>query len=199
MGTATEHTLYARRYTAIVDGLSDTNPAASGELLWGAVVQAAHFVAHGQGHDQHPQSRNGIRDIIGRMRLPRAERDKLRAALETAVNNLHGGFYRPDTIDADQHPRHETNARALTDSLWHTTKRVSAKVPRVAVCSNPARPPFNAELRLRHCPTISRQVSFASSVTVSKSGAGRQPPADLRHLSSDTRLTIQAAVRTSRP
>lgn len=117
MGSTTEHSLYARRYTAIADDLSRTNPAAGGELLWGAVVQASHVVAHGQGHAQHPQSRNGIRDIIGRMRLPRAEQDRLRAALETAVNNLHGGFYRPDTIDAVQHSRYESNARALTDYL----------------------------------------------------------------------------------
>lgn len=117
MGTATEHSLYARRYTTIADDLGDTDPGASGELIWGAIVQAAHAVGHGQGGDHHPQSRNGIRDIIERMRLPRAQRDRLRAALETAVNNLHGGFYRPDTIDVDQHFRHEANARALTDSL----------------------------------------------------------------------------------
>ena len=117
MGTATEHSLYARRYTMIADDLGDTDPGASGELIWGAIVQAAHAVGHGQRGDHHPQCRNGIRDIIGRMRLPRAQRDRLRASLETAVNNLHGGFYRPDTIDVDQHFRHEANARALTESL----------------------------------------------------------------------------------
>ena len=106
MGTATEHTLYARRYTASADELSRTNPAASGELLWGAVVQASHAAWHRQDSEHHPQSRNSIRDTIGRMKLTRAEQDNLRAALETAINNLHGGFYRPDTIDVDQHPRH---------------------------------------------------------------------------------------------
>ena len=117
MGTAHEHTLYARRYTAIADGLSRANPAASGELLWGAVVQASHAAGHRLHSNRHPQSRNGIRDIIGRMKLTRSEQDSRRAALETAVNNLHGSFYRPDTIDTDQHVHHETNARALTDIL----------------------------------------------------------------------------------
>lgn len=64
MATTAEHAQYALRYGETADRLRNTDPAASGEVNWGAVIQAAHAVAHEQDNPRHPQSRNGVRDII---------------------------------------------------------------------------------------------------------------------------------------
>ena len=114
MAQSNTQLLYARNYAAQIYNLQNTDRATAGELVWLATIQCAQTLAHRYDEANHPQTRNAIRDDIGRLNLPRDEQRKLRDILDLIISVLHGGAYRPDTIQAHHQQDITQGCRLLT-------------------------------------------------------------------------------------
>ena len=116
MALPDRHVAYAQRYSAQARALAPTDPASAGELVWLATVQYAQALAHRHHGDHHPQTRNSIRDTIGRLRLAPEQQRQLRDLLDIVITILHGAAYRPDTIRS-HHQQHIASGYRLLAAL----------------------------------------------------------------------------------
>lgn len=115
MANSYQHADRARRFQSAATTIVESDSEASGEVKWLAVVQAAHCVGHLQSADYHPHSRNGIRNIIGRLRLRQQQRTLLSYALDATFRHLHIAAHGPHSADAIQH----NQAHEYADYLIH--------------------------------------------------------------------------------
>ena len=111
------HVRFARQYAAVSESLRDTSPASAGEIMWLALVQAAHAAGHVQNIGSHTQTRRGIRNIVGRLPVGNRERIRLMTITNATATNLHGLAYRPADIDDRRHRVHISRASNLVDIL----------------------------------------------------------------------------------
>lgn len=117
MADTQSHAAQARKYLAYADELIAREPSIAGEICWGAAIQAAQAYTHARGHAVHQQSYGGITDAI--RQLPAGQSIKsywLKTEYET-VAILHGGFYRPETINPERHADTIIDSRRLVIAL----------------------------------------------------------------------------------
>ena len=117
MSNAATHTEEASNHLAYADTLRQDSPASAGELTWLALVQATQACGHRQDPDAHPQSRKGIRNVVGRLPVSNNERARLLDIADLTASNLHGGAYRPADIDDQTHQAEISYAKELIDIL----------------------------------------------------------------------------------
>lgn len=119
MADTAAHIRHALEYAQIADSLRDRSPAAAGEIIWLALVQAAQANSHRKNPEHHTQSRNGIRSVVGRLPTGNQERVRLLNITNMTVTNLHGLAYRPSEIEEPQHRVRISLARELVNALLH--------------------------------------------------------------------------------
>lgn len=117
MSNAATHADHASIYQRVAEGLRDNSAASAGEIMWLAVVQAAQANGHRQDPAAHPQSRGGIRNVVGRLPLSNNERLLLLDVADLTASNLHGLAYRPADIDEPQHRAEISLAKSLVETL----------------------------------------------------------------------------------
>ena len=112
MPTLQQHREYATKGAALARNIYDEHPREGGEILWGALIQAAQARQHENGDQTHLQSKSEIRKIIASLGLSRQNLEIRLNHVANAATFLHGGFYhrglgRPDThrhyFDKTQH------------------------------------------------------------------------------------------------
>lgn len=117
MASVATHAAHAVEYRSVAETLCIHSPASAGEIMWLAAVQAAQAVGHRQSLAGHIQSRNGIRNVIGRLPVSNNERGRLLDIANLTATNLHGLAYRPDEIDEPKHRYEIILAKDLVTSL----------------------------------------------------------------------------------
>ena len=117
MSDAATHAHHALRYITTADTILVTHPAAAGEIMWLAAVQAAQASGHRRNDIHHPQSRLAIRGVVGQLPVRNDERQRLLTIANLAAANLHGLAYRPADIDERQHQTDIDRAKELVNVL----------------------------------------------------------------------------------
>ena len=117
MADAATHAHHALQYITTADSILDTHPAAAGEIMWLAAVQAAQASGHQRNDLHHPQSRRGIRSIVGQLPVSNSVSERLLSISNLTAANLHGLAYRPADIDERQHKTDIERAKELANVL----------------------------------------------------------------------------------
>ena len=117
MADAAIHIQHTLRYIAVAETLRDASPASAGEIMCLAVVQAAQASGHRQNIVSHTQTRNGIRNVVGRLPVSSRERVRLLTIANIAVTDLHGLAYHPADIERREHRTNINLARELVTTL----------------------------------------------------------------------------------
>ena len=95
-------------------------PEDGGEVLWGALIQAAQARQHENGEELHIQTKPEIRKAIASLRLNKQNTTiRLRQA-ERAAQYLHGSFYHRDVIPPRVHRETFQRTQDLINLLIHS-------------------------------------------------------------------------------
>ena len=105
MPTSQEHHNHARNGISIARQMYNQHPYESGEILWGALIQAAQSKKHKDGDLTHLQHPSQIREIIGSMGLNRQNVEIRLSHIDNAVTDLHGAFYHRNSPNPAVHQR----------------------------------------------------------------------------------------------
>ena len=125
MPTTQEHIDDVEEYVKEADETFNRKPVFSGELIWGAVVQATQAAIPPTDANHHSHSKKGIINAIGRSGANRPTQRRLARIAQNTAKTLHGGFYQPRQVTPEEYRSAIADAKLLINHLTRHARRAA--------------------------------------------------------------------------